>query len=66
MKVFISVDFEGINGTCCWDDTEADKARYPEFQAELQREVNAVCRGAIKAGATEIVIKDAHDSARNL
>ena len=65
-KVFMSVDIEGINGICNWDETEADTARYQEFKKELQREVNAACRGAIAAGATEIVIKDAHDSARNL
>lgn len=65
-KVYISVDIEGINGICCWDETEAGTARYQEFKAELQREVNAACRGAIAAGAEEIYIKDAHDSARNL
>lgn len=66
MKVFMSIDIEGINGICCWDETEADTSRYNEFKQELQREVNAACRGALKAGATEILIKDAHDSARNL
>ncbi len=66
MKVFMSIDIEGINGICCWDETEADTSRYNEFKQELQREVNAACRGAIEAGATEILIKDAHDSARNL
>lgn len=66
MKIFMSVDIEGINGIVNWDETEADSPRYKEFKEELQREVNAACRGALKAGATEIVIKDAHDSARNL
>lgn len=66
MKIFMSVDIEGINGICSWDETEHDSPRYAEFQKELQKEVNAACRGALKAGATEIVIKDAHDSARNL
>lgn len=66
MKVFISVDIEGINGICCWDETDPQYARYQEFKRELQKEVNAACRGAIEAGATEIIIKDAHDSARNL
>lgn len=65
-KIFLSVDIEGINGICCWDETEPEYERYKEFKAELQAEVNAACRGAIKAGATEIVIKDAHDTARNL
>jgi len=66
MKVFISVDIEGINGVCNWAETETDKSYYEQFRAQLQREVNAACEGAIEAGATEILIKDAHDSARNL
>lgn len=66
MKVFISVDIEGINGICCWDETDPQYARYHEFKEELQKEVNAACLGANEAGATEIIIKDAHDSARNL
>lgn len=66
MKVFISVDIEGINGICCWDETDPKYARYNEFKQELQKEVKAACLGAIEAGATEIIIKDAHDSARNL
>jgi len=66
MKVFLSIDIEGVNGICHWEETDASSPRYKEFQEELQREVNAACRGAISAGATEIVIKDAHDSARNL
>ena len=66
MKVFLSIDIEGVNGICSWDETEANHPRYREFKEQLQREVSAACRGAIKAGATEIVVKDAHDSARNL
>lgn len=66
MKVYMSVDIEGVNGICNWEETDASSPKYKEFQAELQREVKAACAGAIKAGATEIVIKDAHDSARNL
>ena len=66
LKVFMSVDIEGINGICNWDETEHDEARYEQFRRELQAEVNAACRGAHAAGATEILIKDAHDSARNL
>ena len=66
MKVFISVDIEGVNGVCNWAETETDKRDYEQFRAQLQKEVNAACEGAIAAGATEILIKDAHDSARNL
>lgn len=32
----------------------------------MTEEVKAACNGAMKAGATEIVVKDAHSSARNI
>ena len=66
LKVFMSIDIEGINGIVNWDETEYGDPRYEQFRAELQEEVKAACEGAIAGGATEIVIKDAHDSARNL
>lgn len=65
-KIFLSDDIEGVNGISCWDETEFGDPRYPLFQQELQKEVNAFCEGAHKAGADMILIKDAHDSARNL
>ncbi|MBP5408453.1 MAG: M55 family metallopeptidase [Bacilli bacterium] len=66
LKVFMSIDIEGINGICNWDETEHDDPRYEQFRRELQEEVKHDCIGAHEAGATEILIKDAHDSARNL
>lgn len=66
MKIFISADIEGVTGICHWDETEKNKADYEYFSKQMTKEVCAACEGAIKAGATEIVIKDAHDSGRNL
>ena len=66
MKVFISIDIEGINSICAWDETEVGDRRYAEFQAQLVKEVSAACEAAKAAGATEIFVKDAHSSARNL
>ncbi len=66
MKIYISVDFEGICGTTDWDEVTRGKEAYPEFQKQMTAEVVAACEGAIKAGVTDIVIKDAHDSARNI
>lgn len=66
MKVFISADMEGTAGVTCWAETERDKPDYSEFQALMTAEVLAACDGALEAGATEIVIKDAHSSGRNL
>jgi len=66
MKVFISADLEGVTGTTHWDETDKAHADYAEFREQMTAEVAAACEGALRAGATEIVIKDAHATARNL
>lgn len=65
-KVYISVDIEGVCGLANWDETEVGQQRYEEFRVQLTREVVAACEGAVAAGAEEILVRDAHDSARNL
>ena len=66
MKVFISADIEGVNHICNWNETEASHPLYQEFKKQMTDEVAMACIGARKAGATEIYVKDAHDSALNL
>ena len=66
MKIYISADIEGITGVTHWDETELTKPQYELFREQMTDEVVAACEGALQAGATEIWIKDAHDSARNL
>jgi D-amino peptidase len=66
MKVYISADMEGIAGVSHWDDVTFDSPTYEPSQEELMREVVAACEGAIAAGAMELIVKDAHDTARNL
>ena len=66
MRIFISADMEGTAGILSWDEAERTHADYAEFRALMTAEVVAACEGARAAGATEVVIKDAHDSARNL
>lgn len=65
-KIFISADIEGVCGVTHWDETEKDKSDYEEFRQQMTREVAAACEGALQAGATDIVVRDAHDSARNI
>lgn len=65
MRVFISADIEGTAGITCWPETNADSPEYKKIQQQMTREVAAACRGALKLGA-EVVVRDAHDSARNL
>jgi len=66
MKIYISADIEGVTGCTVWDETEKNKTDYYLFAEQMTKEVNAACEGAIKAGAKEIMIKDAHDSGRNI
>lgn len=66
MKVFISADIEGVAGIC--NPTETDKAApdYQEFREMMTAEVVAACEAALEAGATRVLVKDAHASARNI
>ena len=66
MKIYISADIEGITGVTHIHDATKTEADYREFQEQMTAEVLAACTGALKAGAKEIYIKDAHDTGRNL
>lgn len=66
MKIYISADIEGVTGVAHWDETEKSKADFNEYAQQMTKEVLAACEGAIAAGAEDIWIKDAHDSARNI
>jgi len=66
MKVFISADIEGVTGILHWDETARAHADFGEFRDRMTQEVSAACEGAFEAGATEVWIKDAHGSGRNL
>lgn len=66
MKVYISSDIEGTAGITNWNEAEKDHKDYTEFRDLMTGEVLAAVDGAIAAGASEIVLKDAHDSGRNI
>ena len=66
MKIFLSADMEGITGSTLFDEVEKTHADYREFQEQLTAEVAAACEGALEAGATEVWVRDAHESARNI
>ena len=66
LKVFISVDMEGVTGLIHWDETGPDGPDYGLFRKLMTEEANAAIAGALEAGATEIVVRDAHGSARNI
>ena len=66
MKIYISADIEGVTGVTHWDETDLAKGESGPFREQMTAEVVAACEGALQAGATEIWVKDAHDSARNI
>ena len=65
-RIFLSADIEGTCGIAHWDETELGKPDYEPFRRQMTREVAAACQGALSAGAAEVLVKDAHDSARNI
>jgi len=66
MKIFISADIEGVAGITLTAETHSDEKVYQKFADQMTLEVLAAAEGALKAGATEIVIKDGHGSAANI
>lgn len=66
MKVYISTDIEGVAGITSWDEANHTHADYEYFRKQMSREVAAACRGALAAGATEILVKDSHGTGRNI
>ncbi len=66
MKVFISVDMEGISGVVAWDQTQRGSSDYEVFRNTMTEDANAAIEGALEAGATSIVVTDAHDGGRNI
>ena len=66
MKVYISVDIEGSAGITHWNEARKDSPEYTEFRERMTGEAVAACEGAIAAGATEIWVKDAHGTGRNI
>lgn len=66
MKVYISVDIEGVTGVAHWDETELGHSNHVWAAEQMTKETIAACEAAIEMGAKEIIIKDAHDSGRNI
>lgn len=66
MKLYISADIEGVAGITAWDEANKGGPTYEEFRELMTEEVLAACEGAMEAGATEIWVKDAHGTGRNI
>jgi len=70
VRVYISVDMEGVAGVVHESQTDptnpACAAEYARFRRFMTAEANAAIEGALAAGATKIVVNDSHWFMRNL
>ncbi|MFQ6037382.1 MAG: M55 family metallopeptidase [Candidatus Aminicenantales bacterium] len=66
LKVFISVDMEGVSGVIHWEDVSRNGKDYGLFRRLMTDEANAAVEGALAAGASKITVRDSHGSARNI
>ncbi len=69
MRVYISVDIEGITGLVSWSQCGRPDGEHYDFgfaRRMMTHDLNAAIRGARAAGADSIVIKDSHGTSKNL
>ncbi len=66
LRVFISVDMEGISGAVNWEEMRRNDMDYDYFRNVMTREASAAVAGAYDGGATYVVVRDSHGSARNI
>lgn len=66
LKVLISVDMEGIAGVVTGDQLSPEGFEYQRFRDFMTKEAVAAVHAAKEAGATEILVVDAHGNGQNL
>lgn len=66
MKIYISVDMEGISAIACREQTNKSHPNYQQGQALMMGDVNAAIKGAFDGGASEVIVADMHASTFNL
>ena len=66
LKVYISVDMEGVAGTVTADQLSPAGFEYERFRRFMTNEALAAVQAAKHAGATEIVVSDSHGNGENL
>lgn len=60
MRIYISVDMEGVSGVTRWQDVITSGQDYQRARSWMTADVNAAVAGARAAGATEIVVEENH------
>ena len=60
MRLFLSVDMEGISGLVRWKDVVSDGIDFERNRRLMTLDANAAIAGAFEAGATEVVVEENH------
>lgn len=66
MRVYISADIEGTCGIVNWEETNLNCTHSEYHKTQMTKEVKSACDGANTNNCDFILVKDAHDSARNI
>ena len=66
LKIYISVDMEGVVGAVTGEQLGPGGFEYQRFREFMTQEVNAAIEAAFEAGATEILVSDSHGNGQNL
>ena len=64
MKIYISFDIEGVSGVADYCDIDESSPYYEDTRKRSTEDVNASVEGAMAAGATDVVVIDAHGRGR--
>ena len=60
MKVFVSVDMEGISGLVRWADVASTGIDFARNRSLMTADASAAVDGAFAAGATEVIVEENH------
>ena len=66
LKIYISVDMEGIAGVVTAEQLGPTGFEYNRFREFMTDEVNAAIRGVLDAGPAEIMVSDSHGNGQNI
>ncbi|MBB4824626.1 D-amino peptidase [Sporosarcina luteola] len=66
MKLYISVDMEGITGLPDYTFVDSSRHNYERARRIMTEEANAIIRAAVGNGADEVLVNDSHSKMNNL
>jgi D-amino peptidase len=66
MKLYVSVDMEGITGLVDHTHVDSDKHNYERSRMIMTEEANHVISAAFDSGCEEVIVNDSHSKMNNL